>query len=959
MPRHSDKVRPVISSARSEARKEIYRRDFRRFCPDQLRIKGIAPGELLRFQLDSGQERLYRVMEEQEAERGYIRCVTLKGRQSGWSTLSQALLFHRAALNQNYNTLLIANDDPTTARIFEMAHLFWEEMSEDIRPMIRHSTKREIRLDNPDKKLSASNPGLHSRMDFQHSGNIMAGTGTTRQAAHFSEVAKWNRKDTQLLVSSLLPAIHPVPGTVVIWESTAYIGAQYFREQCERARSGKAGLAWCFSPWWLNNRNQIALSRGEKIVPRNSEEKRLIKLALRGQKEDDVPPHQITQQQLKWYRERVDEFGDLFDQEYPCIAVGQRVGTTRGLIPIEELQVGDTVATGDVTEVRHTGVLPVVRVRTRNGYSVIVTPDHQLIGDDGAPIPAANSIGKLISIGRPSFARRYHIAQWADGPMTVSLRIDEDIGRFLGYFMGDGSFDHFDRGGRARSTLSIACDAQDADVIEDVRALISKLFGEPTIRTVGTKRGGTELRKGCQGFARFAKGLGIYRQAAPHRLVCVPECIWRSPASVVKEFLRGVFEADGCKRKDRSILLFSKHRKFLDDIQVLLLGFGIESRVTTAPRRNSNGAYTANELALRSLETDAFGERIGFVSRRKRDRHLRHTKPARPRGRPQMKGVDEVGSVEDLRMSLPVYDATVSPSHIFDANGVAVHNCDFESAWVQLDVNVFDRNIMREMLAEVCDPMEYVEIFPGPEVKTVRAGGRPFSDQSYIAIWQRPIDGVFYDMGVDVAPGIEGGDWTVAEIIRRDTGEQVAEYHKHIDPVDLATELYWLGKYYKNAQIIVEMNNVGYITGNRLSLLAYPYIYIWRHRERSVPTLSTYAGWKTTYESKKLLVGNARHLFVHRKVMIHSRVLYDEMTQYVRYDENSYAADQGNDDCVEAWMIGLQGGIDESFGAPRTPIPEKRDPILWTPYLSDPQAGKIDRRDRVAEMIQRDFKGLA
>lgn len=532
-----------------EARLRLYRQDFVTFAAEQLKIRP-EQGALCPLELDAGQIRLNAVIEKQLQNRGYARVVTLKGRQSGWSTLSMARAFHMTSLFENYNTLLLAVDDDSTSHIFRMAHLFYEEMDRDIRPAIRYSSKKELVFANPDR--NSLDPGLRSRIDFQTAKNINAGTGTTRQALVLSEVAKWLPQYCEDLITSLLPALHPRPGTFLIEESTAYSGGDHFRDMCERARSGKTTYAWCFSPWWLNNRNTIPLGPGEKLKPKPSE-KALVHLARQGQKEDDVPPWDMQPEQLKWYRERRGEFGDLFEQEYP-----------------------------------------------------------------------------------------------------------------------------------------------------------------------------------------------------------------------------------------RS----------------------------------------------------------------------------------------------------------------------------FEAAWVERDEYVFNRDMMYEMQKTLSPPLYYAEIHPGPVLsKTGNTRERPFEDEDYLAIWEEPQPGVQYDIGIDVSSGIDGGDWSVGEVIRRDRNEQVAEYHKHIDPVDLAVEMYWLGKYYRNAQLVVEMNNVGLITGNRLSLMSYPYIYIWRHIDRAVPTLSTYAGWKTTYESKKLLIGNTRHIFLHRRMILRSRVLWDEMSQFIRVDENLYRASRGHDDAIMAWMLALEGGI--------------------------------------------------
>lgn len=584
---------------RTAAKLQYYRLDYPTFCKEQLVIKPDS-GELVHFELDSAQMLLDRKIEDQFRTQGYARAVTLKGRQSGWSTYAQSRLFHRASLTPNYNTLLIAYDEPGTQGIFEMAHLFWEMMAADIRPLIRRSNKRELFFANPDK-YAVGNAGLRSKMDFQHSGNVMAGTSTTRQALHCSEISKWDDNNVDFLFASLLPTIHYRPGTLVIAESTAFATGDKFREMCEKARSGKSSWAWCFAPWWTCNRNVIPLLPGEQLKL-NSEEKYLLKLAAKGQPTDEVPPWEITQEQFKWRRERLKDLGDLVDQEYPST---------------------------------------------------------------------------------------------------------------------------------------------------------------------------------------------------------------------------------------------------------------------------------------------------------------------------------------------------------------------FEGAWLSLDSNVFDKRQMDEARRDLTNPLRFVSIDPGPTVATIAEGRMPARDEEYIAVWENPVPGVIYDIGVDPGHGFKDGDWTVAEVFRRDTGEQVAEYHKHVDPVEFGDWLYWFGKWYNNAQLIIEMNGVGYITHNRLSGHSYPYLYIWRHRERNVPTLSTFSGFKTTWESKRLLVGYTKNLFQNHKIKIRSYVLWNEMLHYVRVDEDRYRGEAGyHDDAVMGLMLAVIGGVDESFGVPKAPVREERERTIYNPALRD-NTDFGTRKDRIADAIIKDLRGVA
>ena len=63
----------------------------------------------------------------------------------------------------------------------------------------------------------------------------------------------------------------------------------------------------------------------------------------------------------------------------------------------------------------------------------------------------------------------------------------------------------------------------------------------------------------------------------------VPQVLFKSPKSVVSSFLKWLFEADGCAfgngRGRTSIQLKSRNFDLLRDVQLLLLFFGIHSRI--------------------------------------------------------------------------------------------------------------------------------------------------------------------------------------------------------------------------------------------------------------------------------------------------------------------------------------------------------------------------------------------
>jgi hypothetical protein len=137
--------------------------------------------------------------------------------------------------------------------------------------------------------------------------------------------------------------------------------------------------------------------------------------------------------------------------------------------------------------------------------------------------------------------------------------------------------------------------------------------------------------------------------------------------------------------------------------------------------------------------------------------------------------------------------------------------------------------------------------------------------------------------------------------------------------MELGKKVYWLGKWYNTAQIALEMASTGFACNAQLQRLGYPYLYIWRHRERSFPTLSTYTGWKTTRESKSYMISLFTSAINSRELTIHSHVLWNEMFNYIKiltaesYDQ--FRGSKGfNDDCVMASGIAIVAADDETYG---------------------------------------------
>ena len=179
-----------------------------------------------------------------------------------------------------------------------------------------------------------------------------------------------------------------------------------------------------------------------------------------------------------------------------------------------------------------------------------------------------------------------------------------------------------------------------------------------------------------------------------------------------------------------------------------------------------------------------------------------------------------------------------------------------------------------------------------------------------LKVWEKPEDGEDYIIGIDVAEGRVGGDFSVMSVFRHRTMEQVAEWHGHIAPDLLGEEANLVGRWYNLAWIIPEANNHGISTIDTLRRLRYPKIY----RRRSTPdklherNQLLYGFW-TSAQSKKMMIDTFAKFLREGAGRIRSREALDECLSYVYDEKGASNAQEGcYDDRVIAAALAVHGG---------------------------------------------------
>lgn len=240
-------------------------------------------------------------------------------------------------------------------------------------------------------------------------------------------------------------------------------------------------------------------------------------------------------------------------------------------------------------------------------------------------------------------------------------------------------------------------------------------------------------------------------------------------------------------------------------------------------------------------------------------------------------------------------------------------------AFVTTGRSVFDRESLTDMVLEAEkrtreNPADgfYIPVKTWREKDQKERYIIEAADDGDLQVWERPMSGHDYRIGVDVSEGLEIGrdtDWSVAVIMDAANYREQATLRIKIDPDLLAWQLAALGKWYNYAQLFVERNNHGLVTLTFLKdVHLYPNIYTEKILDERSSRTARKLGFHTTVKSKPLIIDYLRELIREREITIRSPVILDELQTFVNLPNGKMAAQHGShDDCVMAAAIACFG----------------------------------------------------
>ena len=419
----------------------------------------------------------------------------------------------------------------------------------------------------------------------------------------------------------------------------------------------------------------------------------------------------------------------MIESTNPCVTGDTWVYTEGGLRQARELHATqepprvavDSRMNGGhfnrTTRVFRSGLKPIYRLRTREGYEVRLTRDHRVMTEDGWTAAGDLQPGQEIRL----------LDQGGGFGTHGSL----EMGQTLGWLIGDGTLN--------QDLAVLSFFGRKRELAPTFAGIMNRLVPEPIGRrrnyTIGVMEieARDESRVRSQRFLRVAAEYGLM----PGRKHLVPRQVMTGSREMQAGFLQGLFSADGHvnqpNKRGARVHLTSISHEMLIDAQRLLLNSGIASRVHFDRRpagtkelpdgKGGSREYHAkayHELVISKDNLPRFQERIGFMDEFKREQLEIALESYQAAPRPEtfrarfLELVPE--GVED------VFDLTEPITHSFIADGLVVSNCGEQQLLPYESCNLGSVNLARMLRYTRKNGQDDVEIDWDRMERTIRSG---------------------------------------------------------------------------------------------------------------------------------------------------------------------------------------------------------------------------------------------
>lgn len=404
-----------------------------------------------------------------------------------------------------------------------------------------------------------------------------------------------------------------------------------------------------------------------------------------------------------------------------CIKAGTLVNLNRGMVPIEDVKVGDEVLTDDgykkVLDHVYQGRQGLVEIKTETGAKLYVTPDHRMavLSDvkGGYEFKQAQNLfgeDRLIFINQSIIGTNQELKKLDDFREADQVRTDIkqpeltiETAWILGKFLADGyvyitEYDENGKGGNCH--VEFACHTKEVKQIERIKKWFESIGIEAK---VAEGEGNWVKVRSCN--RRIARWFGNYKE--PNKTIKVPEEIFKSPTNIRWSFLAGLGDGDGSFTARPFVEVSTIYEDFGRDVVKLLSSLGIiseirrhreeignwkplwtvsvkDSRSLDVVRSNFSEFSTKPPIPYRKVKQAGYTIPNKFVRRDLKNIQYKN-KYSVSGGRgmnhhtcSEITGADNFTPVKVVSVSYhgedETYDLTVDGNHVFVAEGYLTHN---------------------------------------------------------------------------------------------------------------------------------------------------------------------------------------------------------------------------------------------------------------------------------------------
>jgi ribonucleoside-diphosphate reductase alpha chain len=323
-----------------------------------------------------------------------------------------------------------------------------------------------------------------------------------------------------------------------------------------------------------------------------------------------------------------------------CLSTDTLIPTQNGLVELGNIsektsEINEKVAadrgTRDAVFFFSNGPKVAWKITTTCGFSITATPEHffRVIDKNGEYVwKQLKTIGKedylaiqkdfIFTEQEPLLTTPPEVKKKGRPSRSIiyPTQLVPELAEIVGYLLTDGYVR------RATNTMELAVNSKDKDVAERlckdfkvvfrVNAKMEKIKGKNCFLVSASS----------SNLIKFLETNNLSKNSGSTRIT-VPQKILMGTRKSISAFLRAVFEADG-RVNERSIELYSTSLNFLSQVQLLLLGLGIVSKL-----KKRKDCYRL--VINKDLNGELFVKRVNFLGKRKRELAKKFLEPKHPK----------------------------------------------------------------------------------------------------------------------------------------------------------------------------------------------------------------------------------------------------------------------------------------------------------------------------------------